>query len=445
MGVQTFLAIFLTERFTTYCLEHFDSLVTVNVAGLGKVVSIFDPELLKVLFTGDPDQWHAGEANSRFLEAPAGSSSVLVLDGEEHLHMRRLLLPSFHGEAVRGHTDLIAAITAEEVKGWPVGVPFAVHPHMQAITLEVILSAVIGVRDERRLARLRALLPRVAGANLFAFWAEGTMPELAMSTLGSRMPWIAARREADQLIYEEIAAHRAAPEGRHDILALLIAAGQEDEASLSDAELRDQIMTLLVAGHETTATTLAWCFERLVRHPSCLERLQEEIASDAGDAYLDAVVNETLRTRPVIDQAVRKLTSPMDIGGYLLPAGTTLAASIIGVQRTEASFASPEEFRPERFLDQPPAPYTLIPFGGGVRRCVGASFAVMEIKAILRRTIESVRLRPTDQRSERPVRWRRFTVTPARGGQVRIDASAAGGRVLGGRARRPRRWRRECR
>lgn len=421
MPVQTLLAIFFTERFTAYCLRRFDSLVTVRVAGMGTVVSVFDPELIKAVFTGDPDQWHAGQANARFLEAPAGASSVLVLDGERHLRMRRLLLPSFHGDAVRAHTELIGTLTAAEVERWPVEQPFAVHPRMQAITLEVILHAVIGVRDEQRLARLRTLLPRVAGANLFAFWAEGAMPGLANSALGSRLPWIAARREVDRLLREEIAAHRANPEGREDILALLMAAGSEDGSPLNDEELRDQVMTLLVAGHETTATTLAWCFERLRRHPRCLERLQEEIAGDAGDAYLDAVVNETLRTRPVIDQAVRTLTSPTEIGGCVLPAGTTVAASILGVQLSE-SYEAPEEFRPERFLDRPPPPYALIPFGGGVRRCVGASFAFMEIKTILRTTLERVRLQPTNQKPERPVRWRRFTVTPSRGGRLRIGA-----------------------
>jgi cytochrome P450 family 135 len=245
------------------------------------------------------------------------------------------------------------------------------------------------------------------------------MPGLAESAVGWRLPWIAARREADRLLYEEIAAHRANPEGREDILALLIAAGGEDGPPLSDEELRDQVMTLLVAGHETTSTTLAWCFERLLRHPRCLERLQQEIATDAGDAYLDAVVNETLRTRPVIDQAVRTLTSPTAIGGYMLPAGTTVAASIRGVQLSEA-YANPAEFRPERFLERLPPPYTLIPFGGGVRRCVGASFAVMEIKAILRTTLKQVRLRATEQKPEHPVRWRRFTVTPSRGGRVTL-------------------------
>jgi cytochrome P450 len=424
MPVQTFLAIFFTERFTGYCVRRFDSLVTLRVAGLGTFVSVFDPELIKTVFTGDPGRWLAGQANARFLQAPAGASSVLVLDGDEHMRMRRVLLPSFHGDEVRAHANLISELTATEVERWPIGQSFAVLPRMQAITLEVILRAVIGVRDERRLARLRTLLPRVAGAGLYAFFAEGAMPGLAESRIGSRLPWIAARHQVDRLLFEEIAAHRTTPEGREDILALLIAAGGEDGAPLSDKELRDQAMTLLVAGHETTSTTLAWCFERLQRHPRCLQRLQDEITNDTGDAYLDAVVNETFRTRPVADQVVRTLTSPTKIGGYTLPAGTTVAASILGVQLSEA-YENPEEFRPERFLDRPPSPYTLIPFGGGVRRCVGASFAVMEIKTILRTTLERVRIQATSEKPERPIRWRRFTVTPRRHARVTISAATS--------------------
>ncbi len=424
LPLQTVLAIFAGERFAGHCLRRYDSMVTLRIAGLGTVVSVFDPELVKSVFTGDPRQWLAGEANAKFLRAPAGASSVLVIDGEPHLRMRRLLLPPFHGDAVRGYADLVAEITASEVQQWPLGRPFAVHQRMQAITLEVILRAVIGVRNEGRLARLRELLPRVAGANLFAFWAESAMPGLGEGALGSRVPWIAARRKADRLLLEEIADHRATPEGRDDILALLIAAVGEDGEPLTDGELRDQVMTLLVAGHETTATTLAWCLERLQRHPDCLQRLQHEIADGAGEDYLDAVVNETLRTRPVIDSAVRRLTAPTELGGYLLPAGMTVAASIRGVQLSE-TYEQPEEFRPERFLDRPAPPYTLIPFGGGVRRCVGASFAVMEMKAILRTMLQRVTVRPSAERAERPVRWRRFTITPSRGGRVTVDAAAA--------------------
>jgi cytochrome P450 len=450
MPAQTLLAVFSTERFAAHCRRRFDSMVSLKIAGLGDVVSVWDAELIKTVFTGDPEQWRAGEANARFLSAPAGRSSVLVLDGAPHLRMRRMVLPPFHGEAVRKYEELIAEATAAEVERWPVGEVFPIHPRMQAIALEVILRAVIGVRDERRLERLRPLLARVAGANLFAFWAEGAYPRVAASPIASRLPWLAARREVDRLLYEEIAAHRADPDGRDDVLALLMAAGAgapsrsgddagEDaspaspaspsglapegvqERPLSDEELRDQLATLLVAGHETTATALAWSFERLLRHPRCLRRLQEEIAAGDGEAYLEAVVNETLRVRPVIDQAVRKLASPVRLAGYTLPAGTVVAASILGVQMSE-SYDAPEEFRPERFLERSAPAYALIPFGGGVRRCVGASFAVMEMKTILRTVLERVELQAPSPRPERPIRWRRFTVSPSRGARVIVTA-----------------------
>jgi cytochrome P450 len=418
MPVQTLLTIFFLERFASYCRHQFTSLATLRLAGLGRVVTVWDPELISSVFTGDPGQWHAGEANAKALLGPAGPSSVLVLDGERHMRLRRLLLPPFHGEAVRKYRELIVELTAAEVKRWPTGEEFAVHPRIQALTLEVILRAVIGVGDERRLERLRALLKRSAGANLFAFLAEGAYPGMADNVLGSHLPWISARREADELLYEEIAAHRARPVGRADVLALLIAAAGDDGRALNDQELRDQLATLLVAGHDTTATALAWCFERLVHNPRTLRRLEEEvIGGGEEDGYLDAVVNETLRVRPVIDAALRRLTRPAELAGYSLPAGTFVAASILGVQVSEA-FERPQEFRPERFLKRPAQPYTLIPFGGGAHRCVGASFAVMEMKTILRTVIERVELRAAFPRSERPVRWRRFTVMPTRGGRV---------------------------
>lgn len=422
MPLQTFMSIFFLDRFAAYCRSHFSSLVTLRIAGLGEVVTAWDPELIKVLFTGDPDALHAGEANATVLLAATGPDSVLVLDGERHLRMRRLLLPPFHGEAVRSHRNLIAELAAAEVERWPVGEEFAVHPRMQSLTLEAILRTVIGVSDEQRLARLRTLLKRTTGANLFAFWAEGAYPRLTAGLLGSRLPWVAARRETDELLYEEIAAHRAEREGREDVLALLMSAGGQDERPLTDAELHDQLTTLLVAGHDTTAAALAWCFELLVHHPSALERLQDELAgSDGDETYLDAVVNETLRIRPVIDAAVRKLARPVELGGYTLPAGTIVAASILGVQHSDA-YEEPEEFRPERFLERPALPFTLIPFGGGVRRCLGASFAVMEMKTILRTVIGHAALRAPTHRPERPVRWRRFTVLPARGGRVIVTA-----------------------
>jgi cytochrome P450 len=223
------------------------------------------------------------------------------------------------------------------------------------------------------------------------------------------------RPEIDRLLYEEIAAHRAHPEGRDDILALFVEARDEDGEPLGDEELLDQIITLLLAGHETTTTGLAWAFERLVRHPAVLQRLESELAT-GEDAYLDAVVNETLRVRPVIDGVWRKLTAPAVVAGHRLPAGTLVFPAIALVQ-TSAAFPDPEEFRPERFLDGSPAPYTFIPFGGGPRRCIGASFAIMEMKTVLRAVLQRVELRASDQRPESP-RVHHVTQVPARGGRV---------------------------
>jgi cytochrome P450 len=340
-----------------------------------------------------------------------------------------MLLPAFHGEAIGRYEALIAEVAAAEVESWPVGETIATRPRMQAITLEVILHAVIGVRDEQRLARLRQALSQVARAGLFAFRAEAAYPGLPTSALGRRLPWIRARHEADKLLYEEIADHRADPAAREDILSLLIAAEGEQQP-LTDQELRDQLITLLVAGQETTAAVLAWCFERLVRHPDVLTRARDELAGENAGRYLEAVVNETLRVRPVIDMAARKLAAPLQLGGHLLPAGTIVTASINGVQQSNA-FENPTEFRPERFLDQPAAPYTLIPFGGGTHRCIGASFAVMEAQTILRVALERVQIKAPTTRDERPVRWRRITTTPAHDGSVTITAST--------RATQPRR------
>jgi cytochrome P450 len=201
---------------------------------------------------------------------------------------------------------------------------------------------------------------------------------------------------------------------------MLIAARDEHGRPLSDAELRGELLTLLIAGYETTSTALAWCFERLVRNPDVLARLQRELVEDEGDTYLEAVINETLRSRPVIDSVQRRLTAELEIGGYRIPAGTTVAPAIVGVQLDGDLFEDPHAFRPERFLEQPIAPYTLIPFGGGLRRCIGASFAVMEIKTVLRTVLTQIDLQASSSKPEKPKRGRRIATYPARGGLVTI-------------------------
>lgn len=401
-------------------LRRFGGLVTLRFPGLGSIVMTSDPQLIKQVFTGERGRMDAGAANAP-LAAVLGRNSVLLLDGERHLQRRRMLLPPFHGEAVHKYAELVAQVTAAEVGRWPRNQEFATWPRMQAITLEVIMRAVIGVRDEQRLAALRPLLLRVQRDSIYGVLAEGARPGLSESRLGRRLPWVRARVKAEQMLDEEIATHRERPGGRDDILALLIAARDEDGRPLSDEELRGELLTLLIAGYETTSTVLAWCFERLVRHPEVLSRLQRELADGDGDRYLGAVIDETLRSRPVVDSVQRKLTTPLEIGGYRIPAGATMAASIVGVHGSPEVFDDPAAFRPERFLAGPPASYTLIPFGGGVRRCIGASFAVMEIKTVLRTVLASVAVQPSWSEPEKPTRGRRIATYPALGGRIVVS------------------------
>jgi cytochrome P450 family 135 len=397
-----------------YCRRRYGDVFTVRPYGFGNIVLVADPELIKEVFTGDRGVFAAGEANAA-MSPVLGRHSLLVLDGDRHLRQRKLMLPPFHGEAIGRYRERVEKITVAEITSWPLGKPFAIRPRMQDITFEVILRAVIGVRDPQRLQRLRELLPKLLDFSVLDMWSVWLFPKLIDTPIGRHHPSQRVRPEVDRLLYEEIAAHRAEPEGRDDILALLVSARSEDGEPLSDEELLDQIITLLLAGHETTTTGLAWAFERLVRHPSVLEHLRRELEGDE-DEYLDAVVNETLRVRPVIDGVWRKLTAPAVLAGHRLPAGTLVFPAISLVQ-TSAGFPNAEEFRPERFLDGSAAPYTFIPFGGGARRCIGASFAIMEMKTVLRTVLKQIELRAADRRPEKP-RVHHVTQVPSRGARV---------------------------
>jgi cytochrome P450 len=425
--VQTLWSVVGMDSFIRFCLARFvgERMLTFRIVGFGEVVSVLDPQLIREVFTADSDVLRAGEANAQAVGL-LGPNSLLALDGERHLRMRRLLLPPFHGEAIRHHERLIERITAAEVKGWPLQKQFALWPRMRAITMEVILQAVIGVRAEPRRQRLREVLPASARGGVFGMLAETKLPSLAQGKIGRRLPWVRARAESERLLYEEIADHRAFPEGRDDVLALLVAARDEEGRALSDEELRDHMFTLLGAGHDTTAAALAWCFERLLRHPEILICCRQS-AAQQDDGYLTAVVNETLRVRPVVESAARKLSAPFELGGYRLAAGTMVTASIAAMQRSPKVWEDPLRFAPERFSEQP-APYTLIPFGGGPRRCIGASFAMMEIKTVLRTVLNHVELRAPNVRGERPSRVRSAGIVPARGARAIVTARLSGDR-----------------
>ncbi|HEY7456009.1 MAG TPA: cytochrome P450, partial [Solirubrobacterales bacterium] len=361
------------------------------------LVYVADPALVKQLFTTPPEQVHAGEANATVLEPALGPHSVLTLDEAPHMRQRKLLLPPFHGERIERYGELIRAVTLAEMDSWPVGEPFALRPHTQRITLAVIMRAVFGVHDEERLSRFEALIERFAGRLSLVT----ALPPLRRS-FGRWSPWarfLRARAELDAFVYEEIALRRAENAGGaeqpDDVLSLLLAARHEDGSPMSDAELRDELVTVLAAGHETTATGLAWAIERLLRNPDVLATLRDSLAAGEDD-YLDATIRETLRARPVIVDVARKLTAPLAIGGYELPANTYLMAAIAALHYREDLFPEPERFRPERFLDGKTDSYAWIPFGGGVRRCIGAAFAEYEMRIVLREFVERAALSAPD-------------------------------------------------
>ena len=387
----------------------------------GRVVYVADPADIKRVFAGDAATFHAGEANAMALGDALGEHSLLTLDEGRHMSQRKLLLPAFHGESVRRYAEVMAEETAREVDRWPVGREFALRPRMQAITLEVILRAVFGVRDDERMNLLRERIPRLAETTSVLNWLP-----IMERDLGGLSPSARFRRAlaaVDELIYAEIADRRQSEPGE-DVLSLLLSARHDDGSPMSDVELRDELMTLLTAGHETTATGLSWAFERLMRTPRVMDRVIESLDEDD---YLDAVVKETLRIRPVIVDVARKLTRPTEIGGYTLPAGTLVLPAIAAVHARPDLYPEPEEFRPERFIDGQPESYAWIPFGGGVRRCIGASFAQVEMRVVLREVLRRVRLRAPSARPERP-RVQHVTVVPARGARAvvaeRVSAPA---------------------
>ncbi|HKN94958.1 MAG TPA: cytochrome P450 [Thermoleophilaceae bacterium] len=395
------------------CRRRYGDVFSVNIAPYGRMVFLADPELIRQVFTGDTRLFHVGGVRGRVLSPLLGEHSLLLLDEDEHMRERKLMLPAFHGEALRRYPLLIEEIAEEQVSRWPVGEPVALRPRMQAITLEVILRLVIGVRDTEALARLRDLLGRLLDQpTTLLFLATALKRDISWFR-----PWrrfLEIRAQADELIHKEIARRRAEPSG-DDILSLLVQASGD---SMSDEDLRDELMTLLIAGHETTATALAWVFERLTRHPAALARLRE------GDpAYLDAVIKETLRVRPVVMEVGRDITESVRLGPWELPAGTRVMSSIGLVQKAERHWPDPHAFRPERFLDGQPAPYTWIPFGGGPRRCIGASFAATEMAAIIPVVLRHFDLVPDRPEAERS-QTRNVTQVPERGARVVLSRRA---------------------
>jgi cytochrome P450 family 135 len=391
---------------------------SVNFLGFERpMVMLSDPDAIRALYTAHEHGLPAGRSIA--LLPVMGPGSVLLLEGSEHLARRKLMLPPFHGERMRSYEATVRDLTEREIDSWSDGSPFAVHPRMQAVTLEVILQAVFGVTDPARSARLRERLPLLLG--------ETSSAALQFRVLLSRRvrrgdPMAAMNellREIDELLLAEIAERRSDPAAseREDILSLLVAARFEDGSEMSDREVRDQLVTLLLAGHETTATALAWTFDLLLRNPATLTRLTAEI--DAGeDTYLRAVISESLRLRPVVPLAGRRLASDLNVNGLSLPAGTDVTPAIWLTHTRPDLYPEPYAFRPERFLDDSPTTYGWIPFGGGIRRCLGAAFAEMEMRVVLESILQRRVLSPASDRAERVTR-RNVTFSPRKGTLVR--------------------------
>jgi cytochrome P450 len=395
------------------CRERYGRRFTMRLLQTPPFVHHSDPEHLREIFTAPPEVLHPGEG-ARILEPVVGANSVILLDERAHLSQRKLMLPAFHGEKMQRLSGLMREVTERELERWPRGEPISLHPRLQALTLEIILRTVFGLESGERLDAMRDRL-----TDILQF---GARPGSMLPVLQRGKAWrgfLRGRDEADAMIYETIGERRRNGDAeRDDVLAMLLEARHEDGSPMSPLELRDELMTLLVAGHETTASELAWAFERLTRTPDVLARLTEEIDSDDGDAYVTATVQETLRRRPVLPNAAPRLVmQPVEVGGWHYEPGVCLIVDGYLVHHDPEIYPDPYAFRPERFLDEQPGTYTWIPFGGGRRRCLGASFAMLEMKIVLRAVLEHNELAPAAPGDE-GTRRRSITLSPKAGSRA---------------------------
>ena len=392
-----------------------------------------DPAAIKQIFTASPEHALAGRANV-VLKPILGENSILLLDGARHKRERKLLMPPFHGERMRLYGDIMREIADRSIDTWPIEQPFPIHERMQAITLDIILRTVFGVDEGSLLQKLRSLLIeflRLVGSSplLLIRWLQINLGPL---TSWQRVGKLS--REIDTVLYEQIAQRKAATQnGRADIMAMLIEARDEDGRPMSDQELRDEMITMLLAGHETTATSLSWVVHRLLQNPAVLEKVRAERQCVIGDGpiqaehvseleYLDATIKETARLSPIIPAVVRYLEQPTQIGAYEIPADCVAAPCIYLTHRRPELWPEPETFNPDRFVGKRVDPYTFFPFGGGVRHCLGAAFATYEMKIVLAQILSRVSLRPVPGHTVRVVR-RSITFAPSEGMPVIREAA----------------------
>ena len=384
--IQSIALMRFRHQYIPWLHKRYGDVFTIRTVPKAAPLVLFtQPEHAKEIFAGDPEIFHAGKGNA-ILGPIMGEHSLLLQDSTEHRRARKLLMPAFNGAALRGYESVVTQLAKEEVARWTPGVPFRSLERMNALTLEVILRVVFGVTDEKRLAQLRPLVNRTVDINpaILLGWGYPFLQRFG--------PWrktVDNQRALDKVMYAEIAERRTAGDlhERTDVLSQLLAVGESEGADgMSDAELRDQLVTLLLAGHETTATALSWCLYELGRDSGQLDKAREAAKSGEND-YLEAVMKEAMRLHPVIPMVVRHLMEPVPIGGWDLPKGANLGPSILIAHGRDTNFEDPSAFRPARFLDGHVATNTWIPFGGGVRRCIGAGFSLMEGVAVLREVL----------------------------------------------------------
>jgi cytochrome P450 len=413
------------------CRRRYGKRFTMRFPNSPPLVILSDPDEVKEVFAAPPEILHPGEG-ARVLEPLVGENSVILLDEAAHLEQRKLLLPAFHGENIQRLVGLMDEVAEAEVASWPDDEELELHPRMQSLTLEIILRTVFGLDPGPRLDALRERLgAMLAFGDNPASLVPASPPGTARRRMGEKMPpyrgFFRVQQGADAMIFELIDERRAEQGERDDILTMLLAARHEDGSPMSSQELRDELMTMLVAGHETTASSLAWGFERLSREPVVLARLVEEIDAGEDDAYLMATIHEILRRRPVLPNVEPRLVmEPFEVGGWLYPVDVCLVPNAYLIHHDPEIYPDPYSFRPERFIDQKPGTYTWIPFGGGRRRCIGASFALQEMKIVLGEVLGQCQLQPGPGRFEPAVR-RNISIKPGGGARTRVSQRSAKG------------------
>jgi cytochrome P450 len=415
--------------FLERCRARYGKRFTLRIPMAPPFVMLADPDDVKQVFMAPPEVLHPGEG-AKVLEPVVGLNSVILLDEAAHMEQRKLILPAFHGEKMTALTGLMSEIAEEEIASWPRESATQLHPRLQRLTLEIILRAVFGLDVGERLDRLRERLGKMLEFGDKWISLVPPSPESRMRPIlerwGPFVPFARAQQEADALIFELIEERRADGAERNDILSMLLEARHEDGSPMSPEEIRDELMTMLVAGHETTASTLAWAFEKLPRHPEVLAKLRDEIDSGGDDdTYLTATIQETLRRRPVLpNNAPRLVKQEIQVGDWTYPTGAALIPNAYLIHHDPEIYDDPYAFRPERFVGESPGTYTWIPFGGGRRRCIGASFAMVEMKIVMRAVIVRYQISPARDGAEVAKR-RNITVRPAGGTRTVLRDRAA--------------------